>query len=430
MGTSSQPAPRVLRGRYRLVQLLGRGGMGHVWMAEDLELERRVAIKMLASVDEPSARRRFVREAKVVASFRSAHCAQVFELGWEDDQPFIAMELLEGLDLEKKITAGPLSPEAVLAVVEGCCAALEEAHHAGVVHRDIKPANIFLSRIGEREVIKLLDFGIALRGSGTASLTGEGAIIGTPSYMSPEQSQGLKVDFRTDLWSLAVVAYESLTGQHPFDAPTDWETLAAIVKRPVPAPSSLRPELSPSLDEFFLRALRRDPERRFADAATFREAFADAVAGRAPAAETPPTTRITPAPTASAETTELAVDEGTALSLPLEPTNRRYGALVAALVVMLLAGWGFTRGGDAQWASSFGSALNRLEAPAFDPPLGESTAAPPPAPAEPEAPVEPPPRTPPPAQRPAAAPRVVTEPVGRPRPVVPTPAPAENEFGI
>lgn len=401
--------------------------MGHVWMAEDLELERRVAIKMLASVDEPSARRRFVREAKVVASFRSTHCAQVFELGWEDDQPFIAMELLEGLDLEKKMTAGWLAPEAVMAVVDGCCAALEEAHHAGVVHRDIKPANIFLARIGEREVIKLLDFGIALRRSGTASLTGEGAIIGTPSYMSPEQSQGLKVDDRTDLWSLAVVAYEALTGQHPFDAPTDWETLAAIVKRPVPAPSSLRPGLAPSIDEFFLRALRRDPDRRFADAASFRAAFADAVAGRAPAAEAAPTTRITPV--AAAETAELAIDDGTAVSLPLKPTNRRYGALVAALAMMALAGWGLMRERDAQWASSFGAALTALEAPASEP-RTESAAEREVEPAVPVEPAETKPSPPPPAQRPAAAPRVVTEPVGRPRPVVPAPAPAENEFGI
>jgi len=424
LGMSSQPAPRVLRGRYRLVQLLGRGGMGHVWMAEDMELERRVAIKMLASVDEPSARRRFVREAKVVASFRSAHCAQVFELGWEDDQPFIAMELLEGLDFEKKISAGPCSPAEVEAMVKGCCTALEEAHRAGVVHRDIKPANIFLARIGEREVVKLLDFGIALRRSGTASLTGEGAIIGTPSYMSPEQSQGLQVDHRTDLWSLAVVAYEALTGQHPFEAASDWETLAAIVKRPIPAPSTLRAELPTSVDEFFLRALRRAPDGRFPDAKAFGEAFADAAAGRlsAPAAAT--TTRSTPWSASEVAAVEPEAEEGTAVSLPLEPSPRRFGAALAAVVIVALAGWGFSRGGDAAWASSFGPALNGLE-----PPLPKPVAPPPPP--APDLPLEEaePERTP---RRPTAAPRVVTEPGGRPRPVVPPPAPAEaeNEFGI
>ena len=273
-----------LGGLYRLKAPLGEGGMGCVWSATDERLDRTVAVKVLGgAVREPHAHKRFLREARIAAQLKSPNVAQVFGFGVHDQRPFIVMELLDGEDLDQRLCRGPLGVNDVAAVVDAACAALAEAHGCGVIHRDIKPANLFFAHIGDRQIVKVLDFGIATRRAGSGPLTAEGTIIGTPRYMSPEQSQGQSVDHRSDLWSVAVVAYEALVGEHPFAATTDWESLAAIVKRPIAPPTSLRSELPSTLDAFFQIALRRDPARRFQSAAALALAFAAAVRGEAPA---------------------------------------------------------------------------------------------------------------------------------------------------
>ncbi len=323
---------QLLGDKYRLSHALGEGGMGAVWAADDVHLGRSVAIKVLGpGVDEAVAHRRFLREARLAAQLRGPHVAQVFDVGLHEGQAFIVMEHLEGEDLERRLARGRLAPSAVATWMDGACAALAEAHQRGIVHRDIKPANLFFARAGGRETLKVLDFGIAMRREGSGRLTTEGTIIGTPLYMSPEQSQGLEVDHRSDLWSLAVVAYESLTGTQPFLGKTDWEALAAIAKRPVPDPSTLVPTLPSSLDELFRHALRREPAQRFQSAELFGRAFAAAARGEYPppdvTADTTPMA-IGPASTARRAITDVvAIDEGRPTrALPLRPL-----ALVAGL---------------------------------------------------------------------------------------------------
>jgi hypothetical protein len=270
----------LLGSKYRLVQRIGAGGMGQVWLADHEALDREVAVKLIAPAEpSPVALRRFEREARLAGRLRSPHVAQLYDFGLHDGQPYLVMERLEGEDLHRRLERGPLSLEEVARLVDGVAMALAEAHEHGIIHRDIKPANVFFTRAGAREVVKVLDFGIAVSAGTAAALTGEGAIIGTPQYMSPEQSQGQPVDARSDLWSLAVVAYEALTGVQPFEGGNDWEALAAIAKRPVPPPSTLVAGLPEAVDEFFRRALRRQPSRRFPTALTFTTCFAAAARG-------------------------------------------------------------------------------------------------------------------------------------------------------
>ncbi len=279
-------AGQLLAGKYRLLQLLGEGGMGCVWAAEDTQLGREVAVKVLSSgAREAVAQKRFMREARTAAQLHSPNVAQVFDFGVHLAHPFIVMERLHGEDLEQRGARGRLDSGAVAALMRGAGAALTEAHDNDIIHRDIKPANLFFAQVAGQEVVKVLDFGIAARGRDSGRLTAEGSIIGTPLYMSPEQSQGQPVDRRSDLWSLAVVAYEALTGEHPFVAGTDWESLAAIAKRPVKPPTTIVDGLPPTLDDFFQKALRRAPAERFQSADHLARAFSAAARGEALLAE-------------------------------------------------------------------------------------------------------------------------------------------------
>jgi serine/threonine-protein kinase len=272
---------RTIGGKYRLESEFARGGMGAIWRATHSELEVPVAVKIVTPELglSPVALSRFKQEAKAAAQLRSPHVVQILDYGIEDGAPFMVMELLTGSDLSTEIErGGRLPPTRVVAVSAGISKALRLAHEAKIVHRDLKPENVFLARLGDEEVVKVLDFGIAKALSGEMGLvkTGSSTLIGSPLYMSPEQSRGEPVDVRTDLWSYAVVLFEALTGAPPFQGRGLGDVFAAICTGETPVPSH-RGILVPGLDEFFRKALAKEREDRFASAKDLHEAFARCV---------------------------------------------------------------------------------------------------------------------------------------------------------
>jgi serine/threonine-protein kinase len=273
----------TLAGRYRAERLLGRGGMGSLWVATDTHLDREVAVKVLAEhlVRSESSRARFRAEATAAARLRSHHVVQVHDHGIDGERPYIVMELLEGEDLGRRIErTGRLTLPEAARVLAQATKALGVAHEAGVIHRDIKPTNIFLARVpGEtEETVKLLDFGVAkTAGPRSPSLTDTGAVVGALPFMSPQQLRsGQPVGPSADLWSLAVTLYLGLTGRLPFtgDVP---RIMLAIAHDPVPAASAHASDLPAALDGFFARALAKDPAQRFATARDLGRAFEAAI---------------------------------------------------------------------------------------------------------------------------------------------------------
>jgi len=276
---------QVLAGRYRLDRQLGKGGMGSVWLAEHLTLNSWVAVKLMdpAIASTVEGAERFKREAQAAASLRSAHVVQVLDYGVHDNTPFLVMELLQGQSLADCIEREKrLAPERALSVITQVARAIGRAHAAGIVHRDLKPDNIFLVREDDQELAKVLDFGIAKatgpRFGGTETRTG--VTMGTPYYMSPEPAEGKKaLDFRSDLWSLAVIACECMTGARPFDGETFGELLLNICARPI-VPPSRQGFFLPGFDEWFAKGANRDPLLRFASAQELAATLADVVSGR------------------------------------------------------------------------------------------------------------------------------------------------------
>ncbi len=278
----------------RLVRLLGRGGMASVWVAEHLVLQTEVAVKFISPElvkKTPSMLERFKREASAAAKIKSPHVVQTFDSGVMDDgTPYIVMELLEGESLGDQLErVGTLKVEQTTAILAQVAKALAAAHELGVIHRDIKPDNIFLTYPSDELLVKVLDFGIAKQDdlSEYDSQTQTGALIGTPQYMSPEQVLNAKeVDRLADLWAVAVVAYEALTGQMPFIGDTLGLLILAINEAQFTLPSKL-PEVSDEvaasgLDGWFETAFARDPTDRFSSVKQLSEAFAVAI-GAAPA---------------------------------------------------------------------------------------------------------------------------------------------------
>ena len=272
---------RVVASKYELERLVGQGGMGAVWQARDRVLERAVAIKLMGpeQLESADAQRRFHREALSLAQLRNDHIVQIFDYGIDEDTPYIVMELLEGEDLEQRLKRDKiLDPPLVATLLRQAADGLIAAASKDVVHRDLKPANLFLTTRKGAPVVKLLDFGVAwvqpLQGVSAQSM-GE-KLIGTPLYMSPEQIRGRTPSHLGDLWSLAVIAYRALTGVLPFQASQFGELLVSICTDPFRMPSSINPKLPASFDEFFARALHKDPLRRFQTASEFVEALARA----------------------------------------------------------------------------------------------------------------------------------------------------------
>ncbi|WP_437284664.1 serine/threonine protein kinase [Sorangium sp. So ce406] len=275
-------------GKYRVIRLLGQGGMGAVYQAEHVETGEHVALKCMNGellVPGKSSVERFHREAKAMGAVDTEHRVRVLESGTdpETQAPYLVMELLEGEDLQQLLDrVGSLDPDTALRVAAQVCIGLQKAHEARVVHRDIKPANLFLARRREGEiVVKILDFGIAKlkrdanQDGPTTSLTRTGGILGSPLYMSPEQARGLSdIDYRTDLWSLGMVLYRTLTGKLPYEHIAGFgDLIIAICSRPPPSVQSVAPWVRAEAAAVVHGALRLDAGERFPTAAAMLEAI-------------------------------------------------------------------------------------------------------------------------------------------------------------
>ena len=276
----------VLIGKYRVTREIGRGGMAAVYEAIHLALGKKVAVKVLAAdlAASTTVIERFFREARAAASVKSPYIVDIYDSGrLEDGRPFIAMEMLEGETLYDLMTRVRLiDPQTTVRIINQCAKGLMKAHAVGIVHRDLKPENIFLlSGDDGEETLKILDFGLAKfyapmnPDEKTARLTREGAVFGTPAYMSPEQVKGQgNVDHRADLWALGCMAFECLTGRPVWNTEQGVAmTFAAIAASALPVPSQLRTDLPPTFDIWFRRALERDPNDRFQTARELADAL-------------------------------------------------------------------------------------------------------------------------------------------------------------
>jgi eukaryotic-like serine/threonine-protein kinase len=300
---------QVIAEKYRLITPVGRGGMGSVWRAEHVTLGAPVAVKLVepklldpntADVNEVLAR--FLREARAAAAIRSPHVVQILDHGIENGAPYMVLELLEGENLEQRLERERILPFAKTAqIITGVARALTRAHEAGIVHRDLKPSNVFLVRNDDDEIAKVLDFGLAkmpraLLANRGSELTRSGNVLGTPYYMGPEQAQGSS-DYRTDLYATAVIVFECVCGQLPFNHPVLAQLLIQICVEPLPIPSKLA-TVPAGFDAWFAKAAHRDPERRFQSAKEMAEALRAVLtperAAAAAAAPAPPPPPVAP----------------------------------------------------------------------------------------------------------------------------------------
>ena len=269
---------QVLPPRYRSPRLLGRGAMGDIYLATDDLLGREVAVKVLAEryAADVGVRERFKREALAAARLSGEPGAiTIFDVGEWDERPFIVMEYLSGGSLEDRLQRdGAEPPERALAWLQQAATALDAAHRHGIVHRDVKPANLILNERGE---VRVADFGIA-SAAGMDSMTLTGTVLGTAGYLSPEQAEGERATPASDLYSLAVVAYELLSGERPFERDSPTAEAAAHVNAPVPSIAERCKNLPPEIDRVFQRALSKDPQRRQDSASAFVAELRDVLA--------------------------------------------------------------------------------------------------------------------------------------------------------
>jgi serine/threonine protein kinase len=277
-------------GSYRLVERIGRGGMGEVWKAEHQLLARPAAIKLIAAhgLLESSgqvAEARFRREAEAAAALRSPHTIQLYDFGiTRDGRLYYVMELLDGCDLESLVRRyGAQPPARVAYILRQACRSLAEAHARSLVHRDIKPANLHIGRVGlEYDFVKVLDFGLVKRPAGAADsddlrLTAPEAMSGTPAYMAPEMCAGEAVDSRADLYCLGCVGYFLVTGALVFEGTNPMQVIVQHIRaEPVPPSVRLGAPLPAALETLLMRCLAKDPAGRPADAATLADALGGA----------------------------------------------------------------------------------------------------------------------------------------------------------
>ncbi len=282
----------VVGERYRVGKIIGEGGMGVVFEATHLGLETEVALKVIRTDLKGDAEfmLRFVNEARAAALLKGEHIARVFDVGTlPTGEPYLVMERLQGIGLEAFLAnVGPLDEGEAVRLVLEACEGLAEAHALSLVHRDIKPANLFLSRrVDGRSVLKVLDFGIAKRlaDKHRRTLTDPARSLGSPWYMSPEQMiDSSHVDVRTDVWSLGVLLFELVTGEHPFDGQSIPEVCTKVLSAPAPSVREFRRDVSRGLDAVVSRCLEKDPRHRFPDVAT----LADCLLELLPAAPSSP----------------------------------------------------------------------------------------------------------------------------------------------
>ncbi|UCE18627.1 MAG: serine/threonine protein kinase, partial [Gemmatimonadota bacterium] len=246
---------------YKILEKIGEGGMGVVYLVEDTKLKRTVALKFLPPelTRDSEAKERFIHEARAAAALSHSNICTIHEIDESEGQSFIAMEHMEGGSLKDKISEGPLKLDEAMDIAIQVAQGLDKAHQKGIVHRDIKPANIFVTEDG---VVKILDFGLAkLRGQ--KKLTKEGTTVGTVAYMSPEQTRGDEVDHRTDIWSLGIVLYEMVTGQLPFKGDYDQAVVYSILNEETEPMTGLRTGVPMELERIAKKTMKKNPDERY-----------------------------------------------------------------------------------------------------------------------------------------------------------------------
>lgn len=361
--TSSDLAGTVLEGAYRLVRLVGRGGMGAVYEAIQLRLNKRVAVKLMsreAACDMISLER-FRREAEITSKLGHPHLVNLVDFGTaESGQPYLVMEYLEGEDLDQRLQRTPRLPVDIAArIITQSASALGAAHKQDVVHRDLKPANIFLLQVpGEPEFVKVLDFGISkVKAANGRRLTGVQSVVGTPAYMSPEQATGRseETDHRADQWALACIAWEMLCGHPPFMADDTTALFFQIIRIEPPSLVKQVPDLQPAAEAVLRRALSKNYVDRYPSIRDFAKAFELAALGRF-TESTPaplsllgpsdssggrPAIRLTPEQLAAASAELASQSSGDLLSPPdttvVAKARPRYGRLAIVLAAALIA---------------------------------------------------------------------------------------------
>ena len=275
---------------YRIEALIGRGGMGAVYRAEEEGLGRKVALKVIAPelAQDERFRERFLRESQIAASLDHPHVIPIYQAGAEEGVLFLAMRYVEGTDLANLLAEeGALQPGRAVSLLEQIGSALDAAHERGLVHRDVKPSNVLISRSAGTEDCYLSDFGLTKRAGSLSGASAPGDVVGTLEYVAPEQITGDEIDARADLYSLACVFYECLTGAPSFPRATDVALLWAHVHEEPESPTKLRPELPKAIDGVLARALAKEPARRYASAGEFVAATRSAL-GLVETAAAPP----------------------------------------------------------------------------------------------------------------------------------------------
>jgi serine/threonine protein kinase len=287
-------------GRYRLLELLGQGGMGEVWRAYDPAIDRVVALKVLPPnlVGDQVFQERFRREARAAAGLDEPHVVPIFDFGEVEGRLYVTMRLIKGRDLETMLDDGPLNPTRAVGIIEQIALALDAAHLIGLVHRDVKPSNIL---VADHDFAYLIDFGIA-RAVGQTGLTGTGATIGTWAYMSPERLNAGQADARADVYALACVLHESLTGQRPFPGDSLEEQIMGHLTNPPPRASMLRTEVPAAMDDVIATGMAKDPAQRYQTTRDLSQAARAALTApiRPPRAPTVPPSQPPPSPWAPA----------------------------------------------------------------------------------------------------------------------------------
>jgi serine/threonine protein kinase len=257
---------------YQIVGVLGQGGMGVVYQAEQTGLKRLVALKMILAGPHarPEERARFRIEAEAVARLQHPNIAQIYEVNESEGRPYLSLEFVEGGSLAQRIRSAPPTPQEASRLVETLARAVQHAHERRIIHRDLKPANVLLTAAG---VPKIVDFGLAKQLDADGQHTTSGAIIGTPSYMAPEQATGKKrgVGPAADIYALGAILFELVTGRPPFRGETPLDTIFQVTMLDPPAPTSLKPACPRDLETIILKCLEKDPRRRYASAAALAD---------------------------------------------------------------------------------------------------------------------------------------------------------------
>jgi serine/threonine protein kinase len=347
-------------GRYRLGERLGHGGMGEVFAAHDLRLDREVALKLLRAdlAGQDRMRERVLAEARLAARLTHPHVVGVLDTGEQDGRPYVVMERLSGRTLRDELAGGPLPAERVRDVGVQVLRALAAAHELGIVHRDVKPGNVLDAGVG---TWKVADFGIAKWVHADETLTGTGELLGSPSYLAPERIEGQEAGPASDLYAVGVLLYEALCGRRPFEGEDPFALASAIGEGTYDPPATVLPDADPEIAAVIERAMRRDPADRFESAVAMATTLLGAEAKTAPIAPfpEPPAADDADAETGGTKTVPVPRLDQTA-RLPYQAPARRparprrhpktilivAGAVIAVVLIAVLAIGAFT-GGDA-----------------------------------------------------------------------------------